>query len=219
MEIGSPPRLPRAFRDARPARHWCYDFFSWYNVEHHHDGLNIFHCESTHMRNDRSGAEYTIDITDFVANNPELRAHLQELAERRTRLLESLSPEERARAEAHAAAEEQDARRLCEEDVGSYDELVKGAQHAIMERHREIEGDRKAGTIGTLTEVGRACGLSGRAVGRVLDQHGLRERVDVDADHFPSPLTIALTRFEEEQRERWAAFNATFRPHHPIESA
>jgi hypothetical protein len=180
--------------------------------------VSTFHCKCTDMGNDRNGAGYTIDIADFLTNHPEMQAHLQELAERRTRFLESLSPEERARAEARAAAEEQDARRLCEEDERSYDELVKGAEQVLMERHHEIGGDRKAGTIGTLTEVGRAYGLSGRAVGCVLDLHGLRERVDVDADQFPSPLTIALNRFQEEQRERWAAFNAIFRPHHPIET-
>lgn len=36
------PDYPGRFRDARPARHWCHDFFGWYNAEHHHEGLNLF---------------------------------------------------------------------------------------------------------------------------------------------------------------------------------
>ncbi len=36
------PDYPGRFRDARPARHWCHDFFGWYNDEHHHDGLSLF---------------------------------------------------------------------------------------------------------------------------------------------------------------------------------
>jgi hypothetical protein len=36
------PDYQGRFRDARPARHWCHDFFGWYNDEHHNDGLNLF---------------------------------------------------------------------------------------------------------------------------------------------------------------------------------
>jgi hypothetical protein len=32
------PDYPGRFRGARPARHWCHDFFGWYNDDHHHDG-------------------------------------------------------------------------------------------------------------------------------------------------------------------------------------
>jgi len=168
--------------------------------------------------NDKHSAGYTVDVAEFLANDPEIQARLRELTERRTTFLESLSPDERAKEEAHAAREEQAITRLCEVDEHSYDELVKGAEHAIGERHLEIETNRKAGIIGTMTEVGCAYGLSGVAVGRILDQHSLRERINVDDDQFSSPLTIALKRFEDEKRERWATFNATVRPHHPVES-
>jgi len=36
------PDYPGRFRDTRHGRHWCTDFFSWYNDEHHHEGLNLF---------------------------------------------------------------------------------------------------------------------------------------------------------------------------------
>lgn len=36
------PDYPGRFRDIRHARHWCTDFFQWYNDEHHHDGLALF---------------------------------------------------------------------------------------------------------------------------------------------------------------------------------
>jgi putative transposase len=36
------PDYPGRFRDARHGRHWCQDFFGWYNEDHHHEGLNLF---------------------------------------------------------------------------------------------------------------------------------------------------------------------------------
>lgn len=36
------PDYPGRFRDARHGRHWCHDFFGWYNNDHHHEGLNLF---------------------------------------------------------------------------------------------------------------------------------------------------------------------------------
>ncbi len=36
------PDYPGRFRDPRHGRHWCQDFFRWYNDEHHHEGLNLF---------------------------------------------------------------------------------------------------------------------------------------------------------------------------------
>jgi putative transposase len=36
------PDYPGRFSDARHARHWCEDFFAWYNDEHYHEGLNLF---------------------------------------------------------------------------------------------------------------------------------------------------------------------------------
>jgi putative transposase len=36
------PDYPGRFRDPRHGRHWCQDFFGWYNDDHHHEGLNLF---------------------------------------------------------------------------------------------------------------------------------------------------------------------------------
>jgi putative transposase len=36
------PDYPGRFRDIAHARSWCSEFFSWYNAEHHHDGLALF---------------------------------------------------------------------------------------------------------------------------------------------------------------------------------
>ena len=33
------PDYPGRFNDASYARHWCEDYFDWYNFEHHHSGL------------------------------------------------------------------------------------------------------------------------------------------------------------------------------------
>ncbi len=33
------PDYPGRFGDISHARHWCEDYFSWYNFEHHHSGL------------------------------------------------------------------------------------------------------------------------------------------------------------------------------------
>lgn len=34
------PCYPKYFNDLNHARHWCGEFFDWYNDEHHHSGLN-----------------------------------------------------------------------------------------------------------------------------------------------------------------------------------
>src|SRR5690606_17295634 len=36
------PDYPGRFRDTRHGRHWCHDFFGWYNDDHHHEGLSLF---------------------------------------------------------------------------------------------------------------------------------------------------------------------------------
>lgn len=36
------PDYPGRFRDARHARRWFEEFFTWYNEQHHHDGLSQF---------------------------------------------------------------------------------------------------------------------------------------------------------------------------------
>ncbi len=36
------PDYPGRFDSATHARHWCEDYFRWYNLEHHHSGLSGF---------------------------------------------------------------------------------------------------------------------------------------------------------------------------------
>ncbi len=36
------PDYPGQFSDISHARHWCEDYFDWYNFEHHHSGLSGF---------------------------------------------------------------------------------------------------------------------------------------------------------------------------------
>jgi Integrase core domain len=36
------PNYPGRFRDIAHARSWCDEFFGWYNVRHHHDGVSLF---------------------------------------------------------------------------------------------------------------------------------------------------------------------------------
>lgn len=165
---------------------------------------------------DRSrGAQYSIDVADFVSRDGDVQLWLMKLAERWEARLASLSAEERAAEEARAAAEEEALAELCAKDERSYENAMKDAEESVQTRHQEIVASRAAGVVGTLTELGRPFGLSGIAVGRILDQHGLRVRVDVDADRFPSPMQLALRKHEAEKRERWRAFCAAFRPNEP----
>lgn len=36
------PNYPGKFNDLSHARHWCEEYFDWYNFEHHHSGLAGF---------------------------------------------------------------------------------------------------------------------------------------------------------------------------------
>jgi hypothetical protein len=154
---------------------------------------------------DAPGTSHSIDVTD-VFDLPDVRA----LLEQRARFLDSLSPEARAKEDARAAAEDEAARGLCEEDERAYAEATREADHAVDEQHRQIANDRAAGKLGTLTEIGRPFGLSAVKTGRILDEHGLRERVAVH-DHW-DPHSDAMSKIEAEKRKRWAEFRATFRP-------
>lgn len=40
--VKSQPDYPGRFRDIEHARRWMSEFFAWYNMEHHHDGLALF---------------------------------------------------------------------------------------------------------------------------------------------------------------------------------
>lgn len=63
-------------------------------------------------------------------------------------------------------------------------------KNARVGRHHRIEADRRAGILGTQTEVGRPLGLSARAVGKILDRHSLRERVPVHVEDHDEPLML-----------------------------
>lgn len=129
-------------------------------------------------RGEGAAEGFTLGIESFLAEDPAVRVLLDQDA----KLLESLPPEERAREEARMAAEEDAARRHCADQERAYETAIRAADRALEEEHHQIESDRRAGVIGTLTEVGRPHGLSGIKAGRVLDLHGLREVVDV---HVP----------------------------------
>lgn len=45
----SQPDYPERFRDVETARSWCAEFFDWYNVEHHHNGLALFTPQQVYM--------------------------------------------------------------------------------------------------------------------------------------------------------------------------
>lgn len=155
-----------------------------------------------------SSTSHTIDIGELAAS-PEVAAVL----EKRARYLESLSPEKRVEEEARAEAEERAAALLITEEERDYEERMREAEREVAARHAQIVADRTAGAAGTLTEIGRPFGLSAVAVGKILDEHGLRELVDV-YDQL-DPHADALRRFEEAKRKRWADFRAEFRPDDP----
>lgn len=138
--------------------------------------------------------DFTIDVGSVLAEDPNVRAFL----ERRAKFLECLSPEERAREEARLAAEEEAAERRCIEEERAYEAALRRAENELSEQHEEIKRDRKAGVLGTLTEIGRVYGLSAIRVGQILDSSGLRELVDVhvpwDHPNCDNSLPLRLMR-------------------------
>lgn len=126
------------------------------------------------------GAGFSIDIGDYLTSmasaNPEIAAVLAAEEAR----LAALSPEERSALDARIEEE-------AAEERAFKDELDM-IQRALANQHAQFQVDRKAGIIGSQTEVGRAFGLSAREVGRILDAHGLRDRVDVDVEGVPEHL-------------------------------
>ena len=133
------------------------------------------------------GAEFTIDASDILAEVAEA------FAKKRANYLASLSPEQRAAAEAAFAKDEAAALRKCEEDERAYEGELEAVKKATDAYHRQIQADRKAGAIGTLAEVGRPFGLSAVAVGRILDEHGLRERWNVDVEGTPPGMRTPVS--------------------------
>lgn len=143
------------------------------------DFVDAFSSETTktvvnalHRREQRSygGADCAIDMGDVLAalasRDPDVAALL---AAEEARLAD-LAPEEKRALEASVLAEEQaaDEARLAQEQ----------REGEIQER---VQAARDAGLIGTLTEVGRAYGISAIRVGRILDELRLREYLDFDA--------------------------------------
>ncbi len=121
------------------------------------------------------GASYSIDVMEFIAQSIETNPELAEWLREHEKMVASLSAEQRAEYDRR----ENEARQACEEAERAFEAKRRDDELAREERHRHLEADRRAGIIGTQTEVGGPYGLSGVAVGRILDAHGLRERVDV----------------------------------------
>lgn len=141
--------------------------------------------------NQRSdGAEFTLDVgeilSEFVVNEPEFAARVNAYIERQERFLASLSPMERAAYEADQRRQEEQRER----DATQRQQAFELEQREREERHSKVEADRAAGLIGTQTELGRPFGLSAVAVGRILDEHNLRERIPVHLSGSGAPLTL-----------------------------
>jgi hypothetical protein len=135
-------------------------------------------------------AEFTIDVNqvlgELVGNDPEFAAQVDAYIERRERYVASLSPAERAAYEADQRRQEEQLDR----QQAQRQQTFELEQRAREERHAQIEADRAAGLVGTQTELGRPFGLSAVAVGRILDEHKLRERVPVHVAGVEPPLTL-----------------------------
>jgi len=77
------PCYPKHFVDMNHARTWCAEFFSWYNEEHHHSGLNghipadVFSGRSTEVTNQKQAAldrAYAAHPERFVRGRPKAKA-------------------------------------------------------------------------------------------------------------------------------------------------
>lgn len=136
-------------------------------------------------------ATFSVDvgqfITDSATSDPEFAARLLAHAEEHERFLAGLSTEERAAYDAKLRFEQEASAR----EAAVLERDFELQQRAREERHRQIESDRRAGIVGTQTEVGRPHGLSAVAVGRVLDEHGLREAIPVQFAGYSEPLNLA----------------------------
>jgi len=147
---------------------------------------------TTRMQSSRGAgaAELTIDVNqvlgELVGSDPEFASHVDAYIERRERYLASLSPAERAAYEADQRRQEE---QLAQEEA-QRQQAFEVEQRAREERHAKVEVDRAAGLLGTQTELGRPFGLSAVAVGRILDEYKLRERVPVSVAGVGTPLTL-----------------------------
>lgn len=134
----------------------------------------------THRERSHGGAGFAIDIGDYLTSRASTDPEFAALLAAEESRLASLSPEERRALDTdieEQAAEER-----------AFKAEVEMIQCATDDQHAQFQNDRKAGIIGSQTEVGQAFGLSAREVGRILDAYGLRDRVDVDVDGVPEHL-------------------------------
>jgi len=66
------PDYPGRFHDLAHARRWCDDFFRWYNVDHHHDGLALYTPEDVFFgRVDAIAAQREAALLDAYRWHPE----------------------------------------------------------------------------------------------------------------------------------------------------
>jgi putative transposase len=66
------PDYPGRFNDTSHARHWCEDYFDWYNFEHHHSGLAGFTPEQVFTGRYREVARLKQRVLDErYKRNPE----------------------------------------------------------------------------------------------------------------------------------------------------
>lgn len=130
-------------------------------------------------------AETAFDATDQHAQG------LADLIEEFQSRIAAMTPTEREAYDAKCRAEEIEADRRALETTQRLEE----AQAALIDRHHAIQRDRSNGVVGTQTEIGKPFGLTAVAVGRVLDAHGLRERVDVvEGDGMGGSATLHYLR-------------------------
>ncbi len=160
----------------------------------------------------RGGVCFSIDIADVVQSSPELQARIAELHVRREEYLTSLPLAARASLEAREADEEQAWLELEQAEHRLYADLVGGAERETARREQQAAADRATGRIGTQTEIGRRYGLSAVKVGKVLDEHGLRQLVDVTDDRYYEPMTLAIETYRREQDALRANVEERFSP-------
>jgi len=129
---------------------------------------------------------------EFFGEDGETNAY-RELATENAERLASLPRSIVAAAERIVEVEEvgeAEARRQCEGEESAFDAEWETIEQARKDYHSRLQAERKAGRIGTLTEIGRGLGLSAIAVGRILDKHGLRERIDVRVEGVPEEMQM-----------------------------
>lgn len=130
----------------------------------------------------------------------------------RGRYLASLGPEERAEVEAREAEHDRAHEAFENEEVRLYEE----ANRLRSSRERKSRADRKAGRVATQTELGRPFGLTAQRVGRILDEHGLRDLVQVSDEEYEARVPGSMEMWVRTSTPRRAAFMAEHPPVIPV---